>query len=98
MNVRFATTPTVLTRGGGPDGSSPVLLPKGAGIVWFVYHLHRLESLYGSDAGVFRPERWDCGELIKKVRQGAGYVDVHGGPRSCLGSKFSMEWVAEDEC
>ncbi|KAI4957864.1 hypothetical protein J4E86_005004 [Alternaria arbusti] len=87
LNLRFTNKATVLPRGGGPDGTSPVLMPKGAGIVWSVYHLHRLESIYGQDARVFRPERWESGELIKKARPGAGYVDFNGGPRLCLGSK-----------
>jgi cytochrome P450 len=88
MNVRFANKATVLPRGGGPDGNSPVLLSKGAGIVFSVYHLHRLEEIYGEDSRVFRPERWESGELIKKARPGAGYVDFNGGPRVCLGSEF----------
>jgi cytochrome P450 len=88
MNLRFTTTPTVLPRGGGSDGSSPVLLPQGTGIAWSVYHLHRLESIYGPDAGLYRPQRWESGELIKKARPGAGYVEFNGGPRLCLGSKW----------
>jgi len=65
-------------------------MPKGAGIVWSVYHLHRLESIYGQDARVFRPERWESGELIKKARPGAGYVDFNGGPRLCLGKDYAL--------
>ena len=86
MNIRFANKTTVLPRGGGPDGLSPILLPEGTGIAWSVYHLHRLESLYGPDPRVYRPQRWESGELIKKARPGAGYVDFNGGPRICLGS------------
>ncbi len=87
MNLRFANKLTVLPRGGGADGNSPVMLPKGAGIAYSVYHLHRLESIYGPDSRVYRPQRWESGELIKKARPGAGYVDFNGGPRLCLGSK-----------
>ncbi len=90
MNLRFSNKPTVLPRGGGPDGMSPVLLPKGSGIVWSVYHLHRLESIYGPDPRVYLPQRWESGELIKKARPGAGYVDFNGGPRLCLGSKRNL--------
>jgi len=90
LNLRFTNKATVLPRGGGPDGTSPVLMPKGAGIVWSVYHLHRLESIYGQDARVFRPERWESGELIKKARPGAGYVDFNGGPRLCLGKDYAL--------
>lgn len=90
MNIRFANKPTILPRGGGPDGNSPVLLPSGAGIVWSVYHLHRLEDLYGADSRAFHPERWESGELMKNVRLRTGFVDFNAGPRTCLGSEFSL--------
>ncbi|KAK8136875.1 n-alkane-inducible cytochrome P450 [Apiospora sp. TS-2023a] len=90
MNIRFANKPTVLPRGGGPDGNSPTLLAKGAGIVYSVYHLHRREEIYGSDSKLYRPQRWESGELIKKARPGAGYVDFNAGPRICLGKDFAL--------
>jgi cytochrome P450 len=86
MNLKFVTTTTVLPRGGGVDGQSPVLFPKGTGIAFSIYHLHRLESIYGSDAKVYRPERWESGELMKKAGLGVGFVDFNAGPRLCLGS------------
>ncbi|KAI0122395.1 cytochrome P450 [Daldinia grandis] len=90
MNIRFANKATVLPRGGGSDGQSPVMLPKGTGIAWSVYHLHRLESIYGADSREFRPQRWESGELLKKARPGAGYIDFNGGPRTCLGKDFAL--------
>ncbi|KAF2829588.1 cytochrome P450 [Ophiobolus disseminans] len=90
MNIRFANKPTILPRGGGPDGTSPVLLSKGAGIVWSVYHLHRLEDIYGPDSRLFRPQRWESGELIKNARLGVGFVDFNGGPRVCLGKDYAL--------
>jgi Cytochrome P450 len=53
---------------------------------WSSYHMHRSEAIYGPDSRVYRPERWESGELIKKARLGAGFVDFNGGPRVCLGS------------
>lgn len=85
--MRFATRNTVLPRGGGPDGTAPVFIHKGYGVGWSTYHLHRSEALYGPDARVYRPERWEDGELIRKVGLGAGFLDFHAGPRVCLGSK-----------
>ncbi|KAI0156471.1 cytochrome P450 [Xylariaceae sp. FL1272] len=90
MNIRFANKVTVLPRGGGADGASPVMLPAGTGIAYSVYHLHRKESIYGTDSKVYRPQRWEDGELIRKARQGAGYIDFHGGPRLCLGKDFAL--------
>ncbi|TAQ86300.1 hypothetical protein B7494_g5374 [Chlorociboria aeruginascens] len=90
MNVRFAKTTTILPRGGGPDGQSPVLIPKGSGVGWSTYHLHRLESIYGPDSKTYRPQRWESGELIKKAGLGSGFVDFNGGPRVCLGKDFAL--------
>ncbi|KAK0646880.1 n-alkane-inducible cytochrome P450 [Cercophora newfieldiana] len=90
LNFRFANKTTILPRGGGPDGRSPVLIPKGSGVGWSTYHLHRLESLYGPDSRVYRPQRWESGELIKKVGLGAGFVDFNAGPRVCLGKDFAL--------
>lgn len=90
VNVRFAARTTLLPQGGGPDGASPVLLRKGTGVGWSTYHMHRLESLYGPDARVYRPDRWEDGKLIRKVGLGTGFLDFHGGPRVCLGSKLIL--------
>lgn len=45
MNVRVAARTTVIPSGGGPDGRSPVLIPKGTGVGYSVYHMHRLRGL-----------------------------------------------------
>jgi cytochrome P450 len=75
---------TVIPRGGGLDGLTTVLIPKGTGIGFSPYHMHRDKDLYGDDANEFRPERWEGSEL-KNI--GWGYMPFHGGPRICLGSK-----------
>ncbi|KAF2430667.1 cytochrome P450 [Tothia fuscella] len=90
MNLKFVTNTTILPRGGGIDGQSPVLFPKGTGIALSIYHLHRLESIYGSDAKLYRPERWESGELMKKAGLGKGFVDFNAGPRLCLGKDFAL--------
>ncbi len=85
VNVRVALKTTLLPSGGGPDGHSPVLIRRGTGVGYSVYHMHRQKSLYGDDAAEFRPERWEGSELDKKI--GWGFMPFHGGPRICLGSK-----------
>ncbi|KAL8818041.1 MAG: hypothetical protein Q9223_003245 [Gallowayella weberi] len=87
INVRFALNTTLLPVGGGPDGESPVLIRRGAGVGYSVYHMHRQKSLYGDDADEFRPERWEGSELS---RIGWGFMPFHGGPRTCLGSKWGL--------
>lgn len=70
-----------------------MLLPKGTGVGWSTYHMHRLESVYGPDARVYRPERWEDGELVRKAGLGTGFLDFHGGPRVCLGSKLAVHII-----
>ena len=53
-------------------------------MAYSVYHMQRREDLYGSDALVFRPERWDEPQLAD-IKW--GYLPFNGGPRVCLGSK-----------
>lgn len=58
-------------------------------VAYSVYHMHRRKDLYGSDAGTFRPERWEGSELAD-IKW--GYLPFNGGPRLCLGSKlFTMD-------
>jgi cytochrome P450 len=90
VNTRTATTTTVFPTGGGPDKKSPVLIPKGAGVAFSVYAMHRRPDLYGMDAELFRPERWDEELPMNKdpVNAKWGYLPFNGGPRICLGSKL----------
>ncbi|KAI9892832.1 MAG: hypothetical protein M1814_000991 [Vezdaea aestivalis] len=87
VNVRVALKTTTLPSGGGPDGTSPVLIPRGTGAGFSVYHMHRRKDLYGEDASEFRPERWENGALD---RIGWGFMPFHGGPRLCLGKEFAL--------
>lgn len=75
---------TVLPLGGGPDGKSPLFIPKGRLVSWSLYTMHRRKDLYGDDAEDFRPERWDT------LRPGWEYLPFNGGPRICLGRESSL--------
>ncbi|KAL9593601.1 MAG: hypothetical protein Q9219_007475 [cf. Caloplaca sp. 3 TL-2023] len=87
INVRFANKTTWLPRGGGPDGRSPILVPKGLGLGFAPYYLHRRKDIYGEDAMEFRPERWE-GPALAEI--GWAYLPFHGGPRLCLGKDFAL--------
>jgi cytochrome P450 len=80
----------VLPTGGGPDRKSPVLIPKGSSVAFSVYCMHRRQDLYGMDAELFRPERWDEDMPMQHIPKNAkwGYLPFHGGPRICLGSEY----------
>jgi cytochrome P450 len=86
-NGRYANKDTVLPRGGGPDGQSPIFIPKGLTVVYSVYTMHRRTDIFGPDALDFRPERWAPEEGL---RPGWAYLPFNGGPRICVGQQFAL--------
>ncbi|KAL2704161.1 hypothetical protein AAEP93_005232 [Penicillium crustosum] len=88
VNTRTARRTTFLPTGGGPDGTSPVLIRKGENVAFCVYSMHRRKDLYGEDAEEFRPERWD--EDLPEYTKTWGYLPFSGGPRICLGQEFAL--------
>ncbi|KAJ5314857.1 uncharacterized protein N7443_001741 [Penicillium atrosanguineum] len=83
-NIRTAVRDTILPVGGGPDGKSPVFVPRGTSVSYHPYALHRREDIFGPDAMEFKPERW------KKLRPGWAYIPFNGGPRICLGQQLAL--------
>ena len=105
INSRTANKDTVLPLGGGPEGKDPVYVRKGTPCRWILYSLHRRKDLYGEDADVFRPERWDELDIgsvlsINPLNMKMGNTDkrlsswdwlpFQGGPRRCIGEQFAM--------
>ena len=72
---------TVLPRGGGPDGSKPVFLPKGQRVMISLYAMQQRRDIWGDDPEVFRPERWE------NRKSGFEFIPFGGGPRKCVGRK-----------
>ncbi|KAH8816184.1 cytochrome P450 [Xylogone sp. PMI_703] len=87
-NARFATRATTIPHGGGPDGRSPVYIPKGGIVAYSVFSMHRRKDIYGPDAEEFKPERWDA--TNPPLRPGWGYLPFNGGPRICVGQQFAL--------
>ncbi|KAH6605190.1 hypothetical protein Trco_006897 [Trichoderma cornu-damae] len=83
-NMRTAERDTVLPKGGGPDGQSPLFVPKGTDCRFSTYSLHRRKDYYGADVDEFRPERWET------HRPGWEYIPFSGGPRICIGQQFAL--------
>lgn len=77
-------TDTILPVGGGPNGESPVLVPKGTVVGYSTYSMHRREDFYGPDAEEYRPERW------AQLRPGWEYLPFNGGPRICVGQQYAL--------
>ncbi|KAF3008985.1 hypothetical protein E8E13_011528 [Curvularia kusanoi] len=85
-NSREAIVDTFLPRGGGPDGTAPILVPKGSYVAYHSYSMQRRTDLFGDDADVFRPERW----LESRFRPGWAFVPFSGGPRVCIGQNLAL--------
>ncbi|CAG8978256.1 hypothetical protein HYALB_00009153, partial [Hymenoscyphus albidus] len=93
MNCRTALKDTILPKGGGPDGSQPIMVRKGENVGYTTYVMHRSKGLYGEDAETFRPERWDIEDrsnVVNLCNIGLGYLPFNGGPRLCLGQEFAL--------
>ncbi|KAI2468865.1 cytochrome P450 [Annulohypoxylon bovei var. microspora] len=87
-NAREAVRDTIIPRGGGSDGKSPVLVTKGTLIRYFPWAIHRRRDIYGIDADEFRPERWET------LRTTYEYVPFNAGPRICVGQQFALTQMA----
>ncbi|KAI9743439.1 MAG: hypothetical protein M1835_002900, partial [Candelina submexicana] len=72
-NSRTALKNTTIPRGGGPDGMSPIFIPKNREVSYSVWSMHRNTATYGADAEEFRPERWES------LRTGWDYLPFNGG-------------------
>lgn len=78
---RVARVDTILPRGGGSDGKSPVFTPAGTGFDTSWYNLHRLKNVWGEDADDFQPDRWKEDFKPDPLQ----YMPFGIGSRSCLG-------------
>ena len=72
---RFAEQDTVLSLGGGPNGTSPAFDPKGNMVADTTWSLHRRRDFSGGDADETKPEQRE------PLRPGWEYLPFHGGPR-----------------
>lgn len=90
-NSRQALNDAVLPRGGGPDGQSPIAVPKGAYVVYLSWSMHRRSDIFGENAHIFDPTRWlDERHSSNPLRPGWAYIPFSGGPRVCIGQNFAL--------
>ncbi|CAE6447740.1 unnamed protein product [Rhizoctonia solani] len=81
----------------GKDGSliSEIHVRKGTKIYVSIKEANRSRETWGEDADEFKPERW-LGELPQSVADArtpgiySSMMTFSGGPRSCIGFKFSI--------
>ncbi|RDW67514.1 hypothetical protein BP6252_08910 [Coleophoma cylindrospora] len=88
VNFREAVRDTTLPVGGGPDGTSPVFIPKGHLVAWELWTMHSDLELWGPDADDFNPERWEGRKF------GFNYLPFNAGPRICIGQQFALAEIA----
>ncbi|KAF2234769.1 cytochrome P450 [Viridothelium virens] len=83
--ARVALVDTVLPRGGGPDGSSPIFAPAGTRALSNFFALHRDKSVFGANVEEFDPGRWE------KISPGPyEYMAFGVGQRACLGRQKAI--------
>ncbi|KAI2628032.1 putative N-alkane-inducible cytochrome P450 [Hypomontagnella submonticulosa] len=87
LNERIALRDTVLPRGGGPDGKSPVFVPEGTQVLIPLYAMQHRADIWGADVEEFRPERWET------HRPGWEFIPFGAGARKCLGQQFGRQEV-----
>ncbi|TGO61344.1 hypothetical protein BCON_0028g00320 [Botryotinia convoluta] len=78
---------TILPRGGGTNGESPIFAPKGTTIYTNQYALHRDEKAFGNDVESFKPDRWDSVNCKPTPWE---YMPFGGGPRACVGQQKAL--------
>ncbi|KAF2087173.1 putative P450 monooxygenase [Saccharata proteae CBS 121410] len=84
LNSRRAHIDTSIPRGGGPDGTAPIFVPKGTEVNYSVHVMHHSRTLWGPDAELFKPERWEG------RKAGWEFLPFNGGPRICIGQQFAL--------
>ncbi|KAI9649100.1 hypothetical protein NHQ30_001667 [Ciborinia camelliae] len=89
-NERIALRDTVLPTGGGPNDTSPIFVKKGVKIVLWFASMSRRKDLWGDDAEIWRPERWE-GDF-KPDR----WINLSfgAGPRMCPASDLGLTQIA----
>lgn len=63
-------------------------VPKGSGVSFAQWTVHRDPRWYDAPEE-FRPERWEGGDLMKRLPRFA-YFPFGGGPRLCIGNNFAL--------
>ena len=68
-----------------PDGT---VLKKGTKVIYAIYAMGRMETIWGKDCREYKPERWlrDGRYMSESAYK---FTAFNGGPRLCLGKDFA---------
>ncbi|XP_042500277.1 cytochrome P450 86B1-like [Macadamia integrifolia] len=69
-----------------PDGT---VVRKGARVLYCIFSMARMESIWGKDCKEFKPERWINGDGELVMENQFKYPVFNAGPRLCIGKKFA---------
>ncbi|TGO38021.1 hypothetical protein BHYA_0084g00130 [Botrytis hyacinthi] len=86
--TRGAVCDTILPRGGGPSGTSPILVKVITLITPNSWVFHRLAPCYRPDPEAFRSEHWD------HSRPEWNYLPFGGGTRMCAERELGLTEMA----
>ncbi|KAF2651293.1 cytochrome P450 [Lophiostoma macrostomum CBS 122681] len=86
INSRTALKDTTLPTGGGPPGKSPVAVLRGTPIIMGFDSVHHRTDLFGADASIYNPHRWDRNWKPNTWT----YLPFNRGMRPCLGKSLSL--------
>ncbi|KAF2126178.1 cytochrome P450 [Dothidotthia symphoricarpi CBS 119687] len=75
--TRTAFKDTILPKGGGPDGESPLFMEKGDQVCVHGWGCNHIESVWGDDCYDFTPDRWNHMKIPPE------FVPFGGGRRIC---------------
>ncbi|KAI1159342.1 cytochrome P450 [Nemania serpens] len=96
LNVRMALEDATLATGGGKSGKEPLAVSKDTTIIYSLGAMQRRKDIWGDDAHLFRPERWDGADVDRWH-----FIPYNHGPRHCLGRFFGqqqMEYILARIC
>ncbi|MCJ1264282.1 hypothetical protein MMC22_004153 [Lobaria immixta] len=88
LNMRCAVRDTTLPKGGGPDGTQPIFVPKGHTIMLAFHALQHRADIWGDDVEVFNPDRFQGRKFDWN------FLPFGAGPRICMGQQFALTEIS----
>lgn len=90
VNARTALCTTILPTGGGPDRTSPILIPKGSSVAYSVYNIASTARSIWYGCRPLPPRKMGRANAPEPQRDNSkwGYLPFNGGSRICLGSEY----------
>jgi cytochrome P450 len=64
--------------------------PSGTEVGINAWVIHNNKDIFGSDASIFRPERWLTENIEERALLNRNFLAFGGGPRTCIGKNISF--------